>query len=954
MEHAVPLPDSSTLAIISDASVDLDLMDELLSADDAWFGTQDLADLLQQGASTPPTPLGPSYSSPPFKMENMVFNAGHEVDARSPHLKKASSSENPLQAGAEMGRNMVGTRLNSFIRDFPPYSTRQEPGKAGTGTSGGLRPRTSSGPLSTLQERLNQALTLIKDAHRDGDMLVQIWVPIKKGDRQVLTTYGQPFSLNPHCRRLLSYRHVSADYQFSAEGNPGEALGLPGRVFLGKLPEWSPDVRYFSRFEYPRVNYARHFDVRGTLALPIFDRGSRTCLGVIEAVMTTEKINYRSDLEKICSALQAVDLGSTEALSVPQVKMKCDSYLAALPEISTVLRAICHAHGLPLAQTWMPCIQQGRSGSRHSEENYKHCVSTVDAACFVNDPSLSSFHEACSEHHLLRGQGVVGRAFMTNQPCFSSDITAFCKTEYPLSHHARMFGLQASVAIRLRSVDTGMVDFVLEFFLPKDCIKSEEQKVMLSLLSTTMQQVCQSLRVVTSNELEDENVLQVNEQLPSDGWLSRHVDGDNGSGDRSSVVLASAMGVSRPETSWISDVMKTQPKEKSILLPACASLEFKEEIVQGFSVTDYWGRADMEFTEDKTLSKCSQGSPKDRLGSGDSFSGEPSSSSKSKVPEKKRAKLEKTISFQVLQQYFAGSLKDAAKSIGVCPTTLKRICRQHGITRWPSRKIKKVGHSLRKLQVVIDSIQGVDSSFQLSSLYSNVSKDSGSDLCTQKETGRSTICMPKQDDIPESSNAQHELFISRASGSNSFSSSCSQSSGSSHSCSSKTKESSDALKIPIKEEVPQEDQSGILKRSHSQLELYHSTQQTPKTLARSQSLKSFGDHHGCGSLSPSCQKCAGGLLRVKAIYGKEKIRFKLQPTWGFQELKQEIAKRFNIGGANSMVLKYLDDDSEWVLLTCDADLQECTDIYRSSHVPTIKISVHHVGYPSAISLGSGL
>ena len=39
-----------------------------------------------------------------------------------------------------------------------------------------------------------------------------------------------------------------------------------------------------------------------------------------------------------------------------------------------------------------------------------------------------------------------------------------------------------------------------------------------------------------------------------------------------------------------------------------------------------------------------------------------------------------------MQSQFGVGLREAAHNLRICPTTLKRACRRHGIYRWPRRR----------------------------------------------------------------------------------------------------------------------------------------------------------------------------------------------------------------------------------------------------------------------------
>ncbi|KAL2551083.1 Protein NLP7 [Forsythia ovata] len=944
-------------------------------------------------------------SSPPTAAEEPMMDLDLEIDSFWPldHIFAAGNSASPFMlSNSEQPCSPLWCFSDEKSAGAPAVSTGN-PDATTQSSLGNDEKRKLPSPLVGLlpidkpdgtciiKERMTQALRYFKDL-TEQRVLAQVWAPVKTGGRYVLTTSGQPFVLDPNSNGLHQYRLVSLMYMFSVDGDT-EVLGLPGRVFRQKLPEWTPNVQYYSSKEFSRLNHALHYNVRGTLALPVFEPSGQSCIGVLELIMTSQKINYAPEVDKVCKALEAVNLKSSDILDHQSTQICNEGRQNALAEILEILTVVCETHTLPLAQTWVPCrhrsVLADGGGFKKTCSSFdgscmgQVCMSTTDVAFYVVDAHMWGFRDACAEHHLQKGQGVTGRAFASHNSCFCPDITEFCKTEYPLVHYARMFGLKSSFAICLRSTHTENDDYVLEFFLPPNILDYRDQQIILDSIFETMKQHFGSLRVASGKDLEHER--QSTEFIKAS--MSEKL--------ISSLELAS-ISPPRPDCLPNGNTIHPYSLERPPLIPG-----FAANIDRGIVASTAEVQNAASVAENKDMGK---------------------------KPERRRGKAEKTISLEVLQQYFSGSLKDAAKSLGVCPTTMKRICRQHGISRWPSRKINKVNRSISKLKHVIESVQGAEGAFNLTSLAANsvpvaagsISWPSSVNMSNQQTspgTGPSEfqqdkkevpICKaPGGDEQAETSNhiprgrvlGTDDLIPQEAgfnlceglnpsktgSGSREESTGTPTSQGScqgSPCLGNGVFLENDPVALPIDEHrinvegspelpcqkmgesaafpipddfvmVPQEPFGGML------IEDAGSSHDLKNLCSPSEAL--FDEHAPENSwtippcpddvlpkdskaipVNPLLQLSARSdvkTITIKAAYRDDIIRFRLCVDSGIKRLKEEVAKRLKLV-PGTFDIKYLDDDHEWVLIACDADFQECIDISRSSGGSIIRLCVH--------------
>ncbi|KAL3583216.1 hypothetical protein D5086_014277 [Populus alba] len=172
--------------------------------------------------------------------------------------------------------------------------------------------------------------------------------------------------------------------------------------------------------------------------------------------------------------------------------------IAASAEIFDILEYVCHVYKLPLALTWI------LEPTRNSEG--KNVLRVEDTACYVNDLGAAEFVEICAEFDLEEGQGVAGKALLSDI-YFVPDVSELDPADYPFVYEAWEFGLHGAVAIKLRSTYRSSVDYILEFFLPSKMREISEKQLLVNKILSTLQKSCRNSWIVCGMDLNVADVV---------------------------------------------------------------------------------------------------------------------------------------------------------------------------------------------------------------------------------------------------------------------------------------------------------------------------------------------------------------------------------------------------------------------------------------------------------------
>ncbi|XP_076935026.1 protein NLP6-like [Bidens hawaiensis] len=473
-----------------------------------------------------------------------------------------------------------------------------------------------------IKEKISSVLKVLK--FREHRVLVQFWSPVAVKKGWLLTTWDQPFGLGVADKELYSYRLKSEQRPIVVDfKRRDQQLDPPGRVYSLKLPEWSLDVRG------PDTWYNNH----GYINLPVFESSNDCCVGVLEIITSSSYVDFAFEVQEVSRALKDQNLKSPNVFEDQSFAIADERRRHELDEIYKVLKTVCDNHNLPLAQTWGPSRYSSYvANSENLEQSCssfnrscigKVCMSTVDLPFYVRDLNLWEFREACKERHLNKSQGVVGRSLSSCGTWFCEDVTKFDEDDYPLVQIAHSKGLTSCLAIYLKSFEADVEhEHVIELYLP-----AVANELGLRRLMETVKQQIKNTSWMQLDIISPPQVI---------GGVSFNWNFEN---PPSSITSLTEKGKVPPTES---ENIEYEPFNSA----AAGTSQ---------SVVPYLVNKIVDF--DTNQGKTSR----------------------------KRKKSDSMISYEEISKHFTKTMDEAATILKVSRSTLKRICRNLGIPRWPYR-----------------------------------------------------------------------------------------------------------------------------------------------------------------------------------------------------------------------------------------------------------------------------
>ncbi|CAL5433436.1 unnamed protein product [Camellia sinensis] len=497
--------------------------------------------------------------------------------------------------------------------------------------------------------------------HLKSGVLLQLWAPRTDGDRCVLTTTDQPFGLY-ETEALCNFRMKCMEYKFYVDAKSADDPGVLGHVFRQNELAFTPYVMYYTYEKYPQRDDAIKSAVQTSMAFPVIYPSSSRCVGVLELLFTRVFFNALYIVNKVNAELQGLygyimsvllqDAGLEKSDTYGHLVTPVDykAHNQVLVELSKGMKVVCETHKLLLSLAWVPC-SCGRDAELDGNCNkrYVSCKGQVvnTIVCmetfYASDVYNQGFVNSCSDYYIRTGHGVVGSALRSYSPCFCEDVTRFSKTEYPLVHFARAYRLTSSFAICLRSTYTGDVDYVIEFFLPRNIESDPVPRTLLYSILATMKQHFRSFKVASGEELGQELSIEVLKDRRL--WHSSQI---------------CRITISTLTLVWPNVGKTVQPDATNQQLMVEADAMNSERNVVG---PEQNNGDDVIYSERKGFVRTSM---EQERGTGNQFTRD------------------------YLLQFSKMPLKDAAKMCDVSISTFKRKCRECGIPKWP-RKVKRNG-----------------------------------------------------------------------------------------------------------------------------------------------------------------------------------------------------------------------------------------------------------------------